>query len=195
VDSPVQKLTFGAVAIAVLFPLASCTASSGPASPTVAPSASASPDSTPAPSLTALDPCAVLTDQQRRQLEVYSPPQALSAPASATDSKRSCSYSQPGLEPAENYVVTLASQASMESYLHDSGLAATDKFSTSDKPGVLARKTGQEVSCNALVEVASQQVLDVQFASLAGHSGDTDTLCAKAKEGANLAVQTILAYH
>ncbi|GAA0645433.1 hypothetical protein GCM10010174_80470 [Kutzneria viridogrisea] len=140
-----------------------------------------------------MDPCAVLTEPQRQQLQLDPSPRAVPPAGSAQKTTRSCSYSQPGLEPAENYLVTLASGTSVQSYLHDSALTQTSTFTTAGKPGTLAHKTEQQVSCNALVEVSPQQILDIQFAGLTGHADTTDTACAKAQAGADLAVQTVLA--
>lgn len=159
-----------------------------------------SPTSTPQPSTSALpprpvdiplngiDPCEVLTAQQRSNLGFDRDPLPGSAPGFGDAA--TCSFRNSAAEVGAR--LSLVTGESMDVWTNDTAQVRTTPVVLADFPGLVIRNPELDLSCNVAVDIAEGQHLDVLYRSDGANSPPPlPQLCAGAKQVAEAAVTSL----
>ena len=182
----------GAVVVVVLLLLAGCTTISGQPEP-AAPSASAPPRPREV-RIDGVDPCSLLTEQQRGELGLDGRPVFDNSPSSLYPGGVAPACVTRGSEPrAISAGITLVTTAGIELYTSGSLQVDVQPKAVHGFPGVVAVPQRFTEWCSVIVDVAPGQLLDVQFAD----GGRTPPipqpqLCEDAAVVADRAMSTLL---
>ncbi|SHG91608.1 Protein of unknown function [Streptoalloteichus hindustanus] len=136
-----------------------------------------------------LDQCKVLTQEQQQQLGLDSPPRLITEGSPDKYGNKGCAFRRTRSEPWVSYLVVPRPQEGIEAWLDGKRRVQVSKLSVAGF-GAVETRNGT-TSCNIVVDVAERQSLDIQFRP--DSTGFTvDQMCEKAKQGAELAMQTLL---
>ena len=144
--------------------------------------------------LDGVDPCALLTQEQRQVLGVDRPPNPGESPV--FEGARGCLYRDSSEE--SGYLVTLVTSQGLGEYVATGeGQVPTRQLQIAGFPAVEIRKppdAGGNVFCLLGVDVANGQFLAANFGQVApsGPPLPMDTLCAEAVEHTTAAMTTLL---
>jgi Protein of unknown function (DUF3558) len=180
--------------------LAGCS-TGGQASPADPPPAeSAAPTTVPLPPrprdipIDDVDPCTLLTREQRAELRLDRPPLSGREPSLLYPGEvSSCSIR--GNEPAISIRISVVTTAGIEFWT--SGQAAADirSVEVAGFPAVVAKSQTLDDGCKVILDVAPGQLLDVQTRSAGDPPIPEDQLCRDAERAAYLVMDTLLSEH
>jgi hypothetical protein len=151
------------IVVVVLLLLAGCTTTGGQAEP--APPTSAAPTRPRDVRIDGVDPCSLLTEQQRAELGLDGRPVLDRSPSRLYPGSEVPACVTRGFEPrAISAGITLVPTMGIE--LYTSGSLSVDVMPTEVHgfPGVIAAPLHFTEWCSVIVDVAPGQLLDVQFA-------------------------------
>lgn len=185
------------VVVLALCAAAGCTVSGSPV-PTPGPTTSAAPSSAPSTRpreirLDGIDPCTLLTEEQKKQLGLTE-----RSVLSVTNERvykgvtRLCSTR--GEEPRSVAVgVTLVVTAGIEMYTSDAVRGSLTPIQIQGFPGLLLVSPDYPEACTVIVDVAAGQLLDIQFRDGGGKVAVAQPeLCAGAKQATDLVMTSLL---
>jgi hypothetical protein len=139
-----------------------------------------------------VDPCTLLTREQRAELRLDRPPQPRTEPSLLYPGDVSwCSIG--GTAPAISIRISAVTTAGIEFWT--SGQAAADiaPIEVAEFPALVARSQTLDDGCKVLLDVAPGQLLDVQSRSAGADPPiPEDQLCREAERAANLVMDTLL---
>lgn len=144
--------------------------------------------------LDGVDPCSLLTEQQRGELGLDGKPLFDSAPSVLYSGAEVPACAVRGFKPrAVSVGLSLVASAGIELYTSGELRADVRARPVAGFPAVVAVPTGFSDFCSVIIDVAPRQLLDVQFAD----GGDEppipqDQLCRDAEAVAEAAVSTLL---
>ncbi|MCP2259694.1 Protein of unknown function (DUF3558) [Streptoalloteichus tenebrarius] len=136
-----------------------------------------------------LDQCKVLTNEQQQQLGLDSPPRLIAEGSADTYGNKGCAFRRTRSEPWVSYLVVPRPQEGIEAWLDGKRRVQVSELTVAGFRAVETRNGA--ISCNIVIDVAERQSLDIQFRP--DSTGFTpDQMCEKARQGAELAMQTLL---
>ncbi|GDY32144.1 DUF3558 domain-containing protein [Gandjariella thermophila] len=164
----------------------------GASSATAGPPSSAKPSSTRPKTidLKGVDPCQILTPQQRQQLGF----QGGGNPSNASDvyqHAKTCEYYDHGEDLSGDFM--LVTTKGIEGFSDGTYNAETQPIQVNGFPALIAKIPGMAISCAVVVDVADGQFLDVQFVSPGGDGSKQGLMCQKAQQMAQAAVGSLAA--
>jgi hypothetical protein len=144
-----------------------------------------------------LDPCTLITDQQRAALAIDQPPRAGKQPGGPLKDSPTCNYST-SHDSANDYgfLLIASTEFGLAEYVDQLRDSPTrHAVEVGGFPGVQDELPGSEPgndACFVDVDVADGQLLEVQFGQVASSKPlPMGTLCAKAVEVAEAALTTL----
>ncbi len=145
-------------------------------------------------SVDVLDPCAVLSETQQRQLQIDQQPYRAGPDQADKNGNRGCTFFKTSTDPRFTYLVTPVPQEGAEVWLKGERNVLVKQV-TAGGFGAVETRIGNTATshCNVVVDVAPGQSLDVQFGLGTPGALTTDQVCDKAREGAELIMQTLSA--
>lgn len=152
--------------------------------------------STPAPlpqrpydlALQGVDPCGLLTEQQRAELGFDREP--LPDPDSGTGEAATCSYRN--TQGKIGVRLALVTAEGMQVWSHNSSQVNATPIAVDAFPGLVVKTPGLDLTCNAKVDVAPGQHLDVLYRDDGGQPPPpVNQLCHGAERVAAAAVTTL----
>ncbi|HLU58248.1 MAG TPA: DUF3558 domain-containing protein [Pseudonocardia sp.] len=172
--------------------LAGCTAISGQAEP-AAPSAT-TPERPRDIRLDGIDPCTLLTEDQRAELKLDGRPVLDRSPTSLYPGGDVPSCTISGFEPRNVWVgLSLVTTTGIERYSADNLRVDIQPATVRGFPAVTARPQRFTEWCSVIVDVAPGQLLDVHFADGGGTPPvPQDQLCTDAAAVADQVMETLL---
>jgi hypothetical protein len=139
-----------------------------------------------------VDPCTLLTRQQRAELQLDQPPQPSRDPSPLYPGDVSWCFIR-GNEPAISISVSVVTTAGIEFWTSGQAAAEIRPIEVAGFPALVALSLTLNDGCNVLVDVAPGQLLDVQSNSAGANPPIPQTqLCRDAEQAANLAMDTLL---
>jgi hypothetical protein len=142
-----------------------------------------------------VDPCTLLTREQRAELRLDQPPLPARQPSVLYPGEvSSCSIR--GNEPAISFYVQVVTTAGIEFFT--SGRTASDVriIEIAGFPAAIAAPRNTDDSCKAVVDTAPGQMVDVQARSAGARPPiPQQQLCRDAERAANLVMETLLDQH
>jgi hypothetical protein len=139
-----------------------------------------------------VDPCTLMTRQQRAELGLDQPPR-LSREASLLYPGDVSRCSIRGNEPAISISISAVTTTGIEFWTSGRAAAETQPVEVADFPALVATSEVVDDGCNVLVDVAPGQMLDIQSRSAGARPPiRQDQLCRVAEQAANLAMDTLL---
>jgi hypothetical protein len=139
-----------------------------------------------------VDPCTLLTRQQRAELQLDQPPlggreSSVLYPGNVS----SCSIR--GNEPKISVSINAVTTAGIEFWTSGQAVADLQPVEVDGFPALVARSQTLDDGCNVILDVAPGQLLDVQTRSAGADPPiPEDQLCRDAERAANLVVDTLL---
>jgi hypothetical protein len=186
------------LAVLVLAGCAQPVAGSPAPVPDPAPTTTPAPDLPPRPRevrLEDLDPCTLLTEDDRVDLGLDQPPVANTALSALYGGEtRLCSVR--GFEPRViSLGVELSVTGGIELFFRPGVRSEITPIAVAGFPAVIARPTtGIQDFCTVIVDVASGQLVDIQVANAGGEPPTSQPeLCSEAKRAAGLVMTNLLA--
>ena len=185
--------------LGVLLTLLAGCSTSGQASPADPPTtASAAPTAVPLPPrprdvpIDDVDPCILLTREQRAELQLDQPPQPRREPSLLYPGDVSaCSIR--GNEPAISVSISLVATAGIEFWTSGQAAADLQPLEIVEFPALVARSQTLDDGCKVILDIAPGQLLDVQTRSAGADPPiPEDQLCRDAERAASLVVETLL---
>lgn len=164
-------------------------------SPATSPASTAALPARPkAISIDTLDPCTVLTTGQQQQLQLDQQPERNGPGQADKNGNRGCTFFKVGSSPRFTYLVTPVPQEGAEVWLKGERNVLVKQVAAAGF-GAVETRIGDTAtsSCNVVIDVAPGQSLDVQFGLKTVGAMTTDQVCGKAREGAELIMQTLSA--
>ncbi|WP_209706287.1 DUF3558 domain-containing protein [Crossiella equi] len=193
---PDRRLLFPVCAVAITA-LSACGTGGSPVPQPSTTSSATSTASLPARpktiSVTGLDPCSVLTTDQRRNLGLDRQPVKASASQADKHGNLACMYAKANTDPRYEYLVTPVPQEGAEVSLRGDRGGQVKQVTVAGFGAVETRLSSSTTSCGVVVDVAPGQSLDVQFGLTTTGALTADQICGKAREGAELIMQTLSA--
>lgn len=136
----------------------------------------------------------MLTAPQQQQLGLDQPPQRNGPDQADKNGNRGCTFYKFGSTPRFTYLVTAVPQEGAEVWLKGERNVQVKQVTVGGFGAVETRLGNTATSsCNVVVDVAPGQSLDVQFGLKTVGAMTTDQVCEKAREGAELMMQTLSA--
>ena len=179
--------------------LAGCS-TGGQASPADPPTteSAASPTTVPLPPrpqdvpIDDVDPCTLLTREQRAELQLDRPPQPRREPSLLYPGNVSwCSIG--GTEPAISVSISVVTTAGIEFWTSGQAAADIQPVEVAGFPALVAKSLTLDDGCNVLVDVAPRHLLDIQSRSAGADPPiPVNRLCRDAERAANLVMDTLL---
>jgi hypothetical protein len=178
--------------------LAGCT-TGGQASPADPPATNqAAPTTSPLPPrprdvpINDVDPCTLLTREQRAELDLDRPPQPRREPSLLYPGDVSwCSIG--GTDPAISISISLVTTAGIEFWTSGRAAAEIRPIKIAQFPALEATSQVVDDGCNVLVDVAPGQMVDIQARSAGARPPiPQQQLCRDAERAANLVMDTLL---
>jgi hypothetical protein len=156
------------------------------------PSSTAKPASTRPKTidLKSVDPCQILTPQQRQQLGFA----GAGNPSNASDlyqHAKTCEYDDQGEDLSGDFM--LVTTKGIEGFSDGTYNAETQPIQVNGFPALLAKVPGMAISCGVIVDVADGQFLDAQFVSPNGDGTKQGLMCQKAQQMASAGVTSLAA--
>jgi hypothetical protein len=183
----------GAVVVAIMLLLAGCTTIGGQAEP-ASPPTSTSPVRPTDLRIDGVDPCSLLTEQQRAELGLDGEPRFDDSPSLLFPGNVSMCVTS-GFEPRAIVVsVGLVTTAGIEFISTGQLVADLDPTAVAGYPATAARPTQYTQFCNVFIDVAPGQLVDVQ--ALDGGRKPPipqEQLCQDAERAATAVMETLLA--
>jgi hypothetical protein len=139
-----------------------------------------------------VDPCSLLTRQQRAELRLDQPPLPDREPSVLYPGEvSSCTIS--GDDPAISFYIQAVTTAGIEFFTTGQTASEVRIIELARFPAAVAAPVHTDDSCKVLVDIAPGQMLDVQARS-AGEDPPIpeDQLCSDAQSAANLVMDTLL---
>lgn len=159
-------------------------------SPTTAPAPQLPPRPQEVP-VAGVDPCVVLTPQQRQELGIDQEPRA-SRPSSRSDT--ACTYAHGYSEPFFSYYIAPVPREGAGAWLTGSrNVQGVEIVDVAGFGAVQTLLSGSDDDCSLSVDVAEGQSLDVMFLGDSSGSFTVDEMCERARKGAQAAMETLLA--
>jgi hypothetical protein len=142
-----------------------------------------------------VDPCTLLTREQRAELRLDRPPQPRREPSLLYPGDVSwCSIR--GNEPAISISISTVTTAGIEFWTSGQAAAELQPVEVAEFPALVARSQTLDDGCKVLLDVAPGQLLDVQSRSAGANPPiPEDQLCRDAERAANLVMDTLLGQH
>jgi hypothetical protein len=142
-----------------------------------------------------VDPCTLLTREQRAELRLDRPPQPRKEPSLLYPGDVPwCSIG--GNEPAISVSISVVTTAGIEFWTSGQAAADLQPVEVVGFPALVARSQTFDDGCNVLVDVATGQLLDVQVRSAGADPPIAeDLLCRDAERAASLVMDTLLSRH
>ncbi|MCP2168284.1 Protein of unknown function (DUF3558) [Goodfellowiella coeruleoviolacea] len=138
-----------------------------------------------------IDPCKLLTESQQKELGTDQAPR-LNADGADSLGNPLCGYRKVEGTPRYGYSVSLVPQEGADVWLKEKRNAEVKVLNVGGFGAVETRLPGdQDISCNVVVDVAEGQSLDMQFTLYTAGAIPLEQMCANARHGAELAVQTL----
>jgi hypothetical protein len=139
-----------------------------------------------------IDPCSLLTREQRAELRLDQPPQfGTEASVLYPGDVSSCSIR--GNEPAMSVNISAVTTVGIEFWTSGEAIADIQAAEIAGFPALVARSRTLHDGCNVLLDVAPGQLLDVQTRSAGADPPiPEDQLCRDAEQAANLVMDTLL---
>jgi hypothetical protein len=186
----------GALMIMVLLLLAGCTTVAGQAQPAAtAPPNSAGPARPRDVPIDGVDPCSLLTEEQRKELGLDGRPVLDRSPTSLYPGGDVPSCTVRGFEPRAVWTgLTLVATTGIERYTAGELLVDVRPAEVRGFPAVTAVPEDHSYWCSVIVDVAPGQLLDVHFADGGGVPPvPQEQLCDDAAVVADRAMDTLMA--
>lgn len=139
-----------------------------------------------------VDPCTLLTREQRAELGLDRPPQPRREPSLLYPGDVSwCSIG--GTEPSISISISTVTTAGIEFWTSGRAAAEIRPLQVAQFPALEATSRVVDDGCNVIVDVAAGQMLDIQARSAGANPPITqDRLCRDASRAANLTMDTLL---
>jgi hypothetical protein len=139
-----------------------------------------------------VDPCTLLTREQRAELRLDRPPQPRREPSLLYPGEVSwCSIG--GNEPAISVSISIVTTVGIEFWTSGQATADIHPVEVAGFPALVARSQTFDDGCNVLVDVAPGQLLDIQVRSAGADPPILeDQLCRDAEQAASLVMDTLL---
>jgi hypothetical protein len=139
-----------------------------------------------------VDPCTLLTREQRAELQLDRPPQPRREPSLLYPGDVSACSTR-GTESAISVSISVVTTAGIEFWTSGQAAAEIQPVEVAGFPALVAKSETLDDGCNVLLDVAPGQLLDVQARS-AGTDPPipVDQLCRDAERAANLVMDTLL---
>lgn len=159
--------------------------------PVPATATSTSPELPPRPrnlSLTSVDPCTILTPEQRASLSLDAAPEPYLD--TRFDKARACSVR--GIGSGTVVRLALVTTMGVDVWLSDEAQVDAKPVIIDDFPALVVRTPGLDDACNVEIDVADNQFLDVMFRDGGNNPPiPQDTLCLGAQRVAEAAVHSL----
>ncbi|WP_253767458.1 DUF3558 domain-containing protein [Goodfellowiella coeruleoviolacea] len=137
-----------------------------------------------------VDPCALLTPDQQRELGTDRQPSLADEPDRLGN--YACDYNRVFGAAGYGYSVIPVPQQGADTWLTGKYNVVVKVVRVGEFGAVETRLPGDhDLACNVVVDVAEGQSLDVQFTLITAGAMTLDQLCANAKKGAEFAVETL----
>ncbi|WP_170225444.1 DUF3558 domain-containing protein [Pseudonocardia cypriaca] len=142
-----------------------------------------------------VDPCSLLTPEQRVGLRLDRPPQPRREPSLLYPGEVSwCSIR--GNEPAISISISTVTTAGIEFWTSGQAAGELRPAEIAEFPALVARSQVLDDGCKVLLDVAPGQLLDVQARSAGADPPiPEDQLCRDAERAADLVMDTLLSQH
>lgn len=139
-----------------------------------------------------VDPCALLTREQRAELRLDRPPQFGREPSLLYPGDvSSCSIR--GNEPKISISISVVTTAGIEFWTSDQAAADLQPVEVAGFPALVATSRTLDDGCKVVMDLAPGQLLDVQTRSAGADPPlQEDQLCRDAERAANLVMGTLL---
>jgi hypothetical protein len=192
-----SRLAASLTALSVPAVLAMSCSTSSPGSPTGGSDSSSTPASSAKPSSTrprsidlkSLDPCKILTPQQRQQLGFENDGAPSTAPAVLGNGK-TCNFSD--FTHSLSGGLTLVTIKGIDGYSDGTFGGQTQPTQVSGYPALVVKTPGLASSCSVDVDVTEGQFLDANFLAPDGDGSKQPLLCQKAQQLAEAAVGSLV---
>jgi hypothetical protein len=139
-----------------------------------------------------VDPCTLLTPEQRAELRLDRPPQPARQPSLLYPGEVS-SCSTRGTESPNSIYVQVVTTAGIEFFTSGQTASEVRLIEMAGFPAAVAKPLNLDDSCKVLVDVAPGQMLDVQARALLQDPPiPQDQVCSDAEQAANMAMDTLL---
>ncbi|MCP2169317.1 Protein of unknown function (DUF3558) [Goodfellowiella coeruleoviolacea] len=136
-----------------------------------------------------VDPCRLLTAEQQRELGADVAP-SLDVDNADDFGNHACAYSKYRGEPRYGWSIVAVAQEGATVWLREKRASDARVVRVGDF-GAVEIRVGADTACSVVVDVAEGQNLDVQFTLITAGALTQDEMCAKAGQGAELAVRTL----
>jgi hypothetical protein len=142
-----------------------------------------------------VDPCSLLTPEQRAELRLDRPPQPRREPSLLYPGEVSWCSTR-GNEPAISISISTVTTAGIEFWTSGQAAAELRPAEIAEFPALVARSQVLDDGCKVLLDVAPGQLLDVQARSAGADPPiPEDQLCRDAERAADLVMDTLLSQH